>query len=182
MLLKMMLLNKQKKKEWRKQRPIQRNDNRFYHQQTFNTKTSKEPSCGRRTFFHKEDLIYTKGTVNIWFSVQNNAGAFQEGLARHKVLQNPFLSERRVNTALTLDFANLMSWRTTERIEIEWVISKTVLARERDLINSFVVVIWSLLKKPRKEKKETWIWTIGKHKNKMGFIYLRHDHTFVNDF
>lgn len=75
-----------------------------------------------------------------------------------------------------------MSWRTTERIEIEWVISKTVLAREKDLINSFVVVIWSLLKKPRKEKKETWIWTIGKHKNKMGFIYPRHDHTFVNDF
>lgn len=78
-----------------------------------------------------------------------------------------------------------MSWRTTERIEIQCVISKTVLGvwgGKGASINSLVVV-WSIHKKPRKEKKETWSWTIGKHKKKIdGFIYTRHDHTFVSDF
>ena len=60
-------------------------DNRVYHKQTFDTETYEESSCRRKTFFHEEDLPYTKETVNMWFSVQKNAGIFQEGLTRDKV-------------------------------------------------------------------------------------------------
>ena len=67
---------------------------------------SEEPFCGRRKFFHKEDLTPMKEIliVNMWLSVQDNNTICQEDRSRDSVTKSIWGSEGKVNTGLTLDF------------------------------------------------------------------------------